>query len=340
MQYIFFKRSRILIIQTRIARNTFGDKTSAKNLAIASKVPVVIGSDEAFATPAEAEAWINDPSNPITFPVIVKAAMGGGGRGIRIVPKADDLDHMFRLASNEALNAFGDGRCFVEKYVDKPRHIEVQCLGDGTGNVIHLYDRDCSVQRRHQKVIETAPATGLSKETRENIFNDAVRLLKANNYRLVNGLIKFYSDYSILTPYSLFLRSNAGTVEFLVDRDGNHYFMEVNPRVQVEHTITEEITGIDIVQSQIMIASGKTLNEIGLSQDSIQEPTSYAMQCRVVRNGANKCTQKIGRLLLIVFLTLSYFYLLRRRQLKTHLLISGLTLVPSMSFGCLVDLAL
>ena len=183
--------------------------------------------------------------------------MGGGGRGIRIVPTAEDLEPMFRLASNEALNAFGDGRCFVEKYVDQPRHIEVQCLGDGTGNVIHLYDRDCSVQRRHQKVIETAPATGLSRETREKIFMDACRLLAMNNYR------------------------NAGTVEFLVDKDGQHYFMEVNPRVQVEHTITEEITGIDIVQSQIHIASGKTLPELGLTQDSIMEPTSYAMQCRV-----------------------------------------------------------
>ena len=137
--------------------------------------------------------------------------MGGGGRGIRIVPTKDDLESMFRLASNEALNAFGDGRCFVEKYVDRPRHIEVQCLGDGTGNVIHLFDRDCSVQRRHQKVIETAPATGLSRETREKIFQDACRLLALNNYR------------------------NAGTVEFLVDKDGNHFFMEVNPRVQVEH---------------------------------------------------------------------------------------------------------
>ena len=169
-------------------------------------MPVIVGSDTAFATPAEAADWINNPSNAITYPVIVKAAMGGGGRGIRIVPTANDLESMFRIASNEALNAFGDGRCFVEKYVDQPRHIEVQCLGDGTGNVIHLYDRDCSVQRRHQKVIETAPATGLSKDTRENIFRDAVRLLKANNYR------------------------NAGTVEFLVDKDGNHYFMEVNPR--------------------------------------------------------------------------------------------------------------
>jgi len=164
---------------------------------------------------------------------------------------------MFRLASNEALNAFGDGRCFVEKYVDQPRHIEVQCLGDGNGNVIHLYDRDCSVQRRHQKVIETAPATGLSRETRENIFKDACRLLAMNNYR------------------------NAGTVEFLVDKDGQHYFMEVNPRVQVEHTISEEITGVDIVQNQIKIASGMSFDDLGLTQESISEPTSYAMQCRV-----------------------------------------------------------
>lgn len=146
----------VLIPSSILNRNTFGDKTSAKNLAIATRVPVVVGSDDAFATPSEAEAWINDPANPITYPVIVKAAMGGGGRGIRIVLTANDLDEMFRLASNEALNAFGDGRCFVEKYVEKPRHIEVQCLGDGTGNVIHLYDRDCSVQRRHQKIIEVS----------------------------------------------------------------------------------------------------------------------------------------------------------------------------------------
>ncbi len=228
---------------------TFGDKTSAKELAIKgslhhivvihhsdifsvellfiesafrqihhrlpnvipANVPIITGSDSAFSTPGEAEAWINDPNNPITYPVIVKAAMGGGGRGIRIVPTASDLDVMFRLASNEALNAFGDGRCFVEKYVDRPRHIEVQCLGDGNGNVVHLYDRDCSVQRRHQKVIETAPVTGLPRETRESIFRDACRLLAMNKYR------------------------NAGTVEFLVDKNGQHYFMEVNPRVQVEH---------------------------------------------------------------------------------------------------------
>ena len=236
---------------------TFGDKTAARNVAIANKVPVVAGSKEAFATPQEAGAWISDPANNCDYPVIVKALMGGGGRGIRIVPSEKELEPMFLQASNEAANAFGDGRCFVEKYVEKPRHIEVQCLGDGTGNVIHLWDRDCSVQRRHQKVIELAPAEGLPEETRNAILSDAVRLLQSENYR------------------------NAGTVEFLVDKHGKHYFMEVNPRVQVEHTVTEEISGVDIVQSQIWIASGKTLPELGLTQDQINPPMGFAMQCRV-----------------------------------------------------------
>ncbi len=268
--------------------NMFGDKTSARNMAIASNVPVVPGSTDAFASWQEARDWIADPINKCSYPVIVKALMGGGtsmkereeevslmlfclrikrmfthhiffigGRGIRIVHTAHELEPMFLQASNEAANAFGDGRCFVEKYVERPRHIEVQCLGDGTGNVVHLWDRDCSVQRRHQKVIELAPAEGLNEETRTQILNDAVRLLSAAKYR------------------------NAGTVEFLVDKNGNHYFMEVNPRVQVEHTVTEEIVGIDIVQSQILIASGKTLPELGLTQDAIPYPKGCAMQCRV-----------------------------------------------------------
>lgn len=237
---------------------TFGDKTTARNMAIANGVPVVAGSKEAFASSEDAGIWISDPVNQCEYPVIVKALMGGGGRGIRIVPTAESLVEMFQQASNEALNAFGDGRCFVEKYVDKPRHVEVQCLGDGTGNVVHLWDRDCSVQRRHQKVIELAPAEGLKPETRQAILDDAVRLLASANYR------------------------NAGTVEFLVDKQGKHYFMEVNPRVQVEHTVTEEITGIDIVQSQILIASGKTLRELNLTQDQIAEPMGCAMQVRTL----------------------------------------------------------
>jgi len=236
---------------------TFGDKTAARNMAVAQHVPVVPGSEQAFRTVQEAKDWIEDPANKCPYPVIVKALMGGGGRGIRIVHAQQDLELMFTQASNEALNAFGDGRCFVEKYVEQPRHIEVQCLGDGTGHVVHLWDRDCSVQRRHQKVIETAPAQGVREDTRNAILADAVRLLSAAKYR------------------------NAGTVEFLVDKHGNRFFMEVNPRVQVEHTVTEEVTGIDVVQSQIMIASGKTLVDLNLTQDQIPEPTGFAMQCRV-----------------------------------------------------------
>jgi len=237
---------------------TFGNKATARKVAVDCDVPVVPGSQEAFATVQAAREWIEDPANKCDYPVIVKALMGGGGRGIRIVMTPDLLESQFTQASNEALNAVGDGRCFVEKYVLSPRHIEVQCLGDGTGDVVHLWDRDCSVQRRHQKVIEIAPAQDVPEATRAAILNDAVRMLKRENYR------------------------NAGTVEFLLDKSGQHYFMEVNPRVQVEHTVTEEVTGIDIVQSQILIASGKTLKELGLTQDAIPEPKDvFAMQCRV-----------------------------------------------------------
>lgn len=238
----------------------FGDKTAARQAAIKNKVPVVPGSEEAFPTAEEAGRWIADPANKCDYPVIVKAFMGGGGRGIRIVLTKDQLKSQFEQAANEALNAFGDGRCFVEKYVENPRHIEVQCLGDGTGNVVHLWDRDCSVQRRHQKIIELAPAEDVPEKTRASILSDSVRMLSDAKYR------------------------NAGTVEFLLDKHGGHYFMEVNPRVQVEHTVTEEVTGIDIVQNQIMIASGKTLPELGLTQDNIPEPNGVAMQ---VSNSSN-----------------------------------------------------
>ena len=227
---------------------TFGDKTAARRAAIEANVPVVAGSKEAFATADEASKWIADPANQCDYPVIVKALMGGGGRGIRIVPTPADLPAQFAQASNEAATAFGDGRCFVEKYVEQPRHIEVQCLGDGTGNVVHLWDRDCSVQRRHQKVVEIAPAEGLPEDTRSQILTNAVNLLSNAKYR------------------------NAGTVEFLVDKHGKHYFMEVNPRVQVEHTVTDNVTGIDIVQDQIMIPSGKSLEELRLTQDTIPQP--------------------------------------------------------------------
>jgi len=235
--------------------HTFGDKTSARELAIRMNVPVTPGTDEAVATSTEARNFIEGEGGP-GYPIIVKAAMGGGGRGIRVVKTAGELDLLFNQASNEALSAFGDGRCFIERFVEEPRHIEVQVIGDGTGNVVHLYDRDCSVQRRHQKVIEMAPATGLPPATRQAILDDSCRLLSEVQYK------------------------NAGTVEFLVDKEGRYYFCEVNPRVQVEHTVTEEVTGIDIVQTQMQIASGKTLEQLGLIQEKIST-SGFAMQCRV-----------------------------------------------------------
>uniref|UniRef100_A0A7S2KAA7 Pyruvate carboxylase n=2 Tax=Leptocylindrus danicus TaxID=163516 RepID=A0A7S2KAA7_9STRA len=232
--------------------SVFGDKTQARQTAERLNVPVVPGSANAVASVKEARDYIQT----IGYPVIVKAAMGGGGRGMRVVTREEDLEQLFTTASNEAYNAFGDGRMFIERFVANPRHIEVQCIGDGTGDVIHLYDRDCSVQRRHQKVIETAPALDLPPATRKSMLDDAVRLLSDVKYK------------------------NAGTVEFLVDTEGRHYFIEVNPRIQVEHTVTEEVTGVDLVQTQIKIASGQTLKSLGLTQDSISV-NGYAMQCRV-----------------------------------------------------------
>ena len=162
------------------------------------------------------------------YPVMLKAAAGGGGRGMRIVHKPEDLIAEFNSATNEAKKAFGNGDIFIEKYLECPKHIEVQVMGDKYGNIVHLYERDCSIQRRHQKVIEFTPAIALTEEQRTAICNDAIKLAKAVNYR------------------------NAGTLEFLVDKHGNHYFIEMNPRIQVEHTITEMVTGIDLVQTQIL----------------------------------------------------------------------------------------
>lgn len=166
--------------------------------------------------------------------------MGGGGKGMRVVRREEDLVPFFESASSEAAASFGDGSCFIERYIDRPRHIEVQILGDGTGNVVHLWERDCSVQRRHQKVVEIAPAWNLPSETRKALHDDAMKLTAAAKYK------------------------NAGTVEFLVDSENRHYFIEVNPRIQVEHTVTEEVTGIDLVQTQMLIAGGSTFEDLDL----------------------------------------------------------------------------
>jgi pyruvate carboxylase len=247
----------------------FGDKTKARQLAIDHGVPVVPGTEYPLEDPAAARAWCKEHG----YPVILKAAHGGGGKGMRVVLNESEIEESFALCSGEALKSFGNGEVFIERYVDRPRHIEVQILGDGT-DVVHLYDRDCSVQRRHQKVVEVAPASALPPKLRQQLFDDAVRITKAAGYRA------------------------AGTVEYLVEpKTNNHFFIEVNPRVQVEHTVTEVVTGIDIVQSQILIAGGAKLEkDLGLTQDKIGT-RGYAIQCRVTtEDPANNFQPDTGRL--------------------------------------------
>lgn len=195
-------------------------------------------------------------ADDLGFPLFVKAVAGGGGRGMRRVEDAATLRESIEAAAREAESAFGDPTVFLEKAVVEPRHIEVQILADGEGRVIHLFERDCSLQRRHQKVIELAPAPNLDPEVRERICADAVKFARQIGYR------------------------NAGTVEFLLDPAGQHVFIEMNPRIQVEHTVTEEVTDVDLVQSQLRIAAGETLDDLGLSQDTVRL-RGAALQCRI-----------------------------------------------------------
>lgn len=231
---------------------SLGDKVSARELALRADVPVVPGTDGPVERYEEVKAF----TDKYGFPVIIKAAFGGGGRGMRVVRGEAELRDSLERATSEAKSAFGNGTVFVERFLDKPKHIEVQLLGDNHGNIIHLFERDCSVQRRHQKVVEIAPAKELPSDVRDRILADAVKLAKTARYR------------------------NAGTAEFLVDQQNRHYFIEINPRIQVEHTITEEITGIDIVAAQIQIAAGATLEQLGLTQERISA-RGFAIQCRI-----------------------------------------------------------
>ncbi|KAI4086846.1 MAG: hypothetical protein LQ344_007247 [Seirophora lacunosa] len=232
--------------------NKLGDKVSARTLATSCGVPVVPGTPGPVEKFEDVKAFTDEYG----FPIIIKAAFGGGGRGMRVVREQGTLKDSFERATSEAKSAFGNGTVFVERFLDRPKHIEVQLLGDNQGNVVHLYERDCSVQRRHQKVVELAPAKDLPVDVRDAILGDAVKLASSVKYR------------------------NAGTAEFLVDQQNRYYFIEINPRIQVEHTITEEITGIDIVAAQIQIAAGATLQQLGLTQDRIST-RGYAIQCRI-----------------------------------------------------------
>lgn len=234
---------------------SLGDKVMAKETAVAAGLPVIEASEQ----PLDSVEIAREEAGRIGFPLMIKAASGGGGRGMRVLREIGELDKAYHEARSESAKAFGDDTVFLEKYLDSPKHIEVQILGDNHGNLIHLFERDCSVQRRFQKVVEVAPSTGLAQATREQLWQYALDVCRRVNY------------------------SNAGTVEFLVDKDENIYFIEVNPRIQVEHTITEQVTGVDIVRSQLHVASGCTLHgpEIAIDSQSCVECNGYAVQCRI-----------------------------------------------------------
>ena len=242
--------------------DALGDKITAKKVAQSCGVPIIESNTKKLDTLdiALAEAV------SIGYPLMLKAASGGGGRGMRIIRKADDLKLSFDSARNEALNAFGDDTMFLEKYVEDPKHIEVQIVADSHGNIRHLYERDCSVQRRHQKVVEMAPSYNLSEKVRTDLYAYAVAIATEVNY------------------------NNIGTVEFLVDKADNIFFIEVNPRIQVEHTVTEMVTGIDIVKTQIFVAAGFKLSDEQIKiygQESIAT-YGFAIQCRLTTEDPSK----------------------------------------------------
>ncbi len=250
-----------------------GDKTAARALAQRLKIPVLPGTEQAISDRDEALK----AAKAIGFPLIIKAAFGGGGRGMRVVTKAADLAHLLDEAQGEAGRAFGNPAVFLEKYIPRAKHLEVQILGDQHGNVIHLHERDCSVQRRHQKVVEVAPSFGLPEGVVAELCEAAARLAREIRY------------------------DNAGTVEFLYDLDRHEwFFIEMNPRIQVEHTVTEVITGLDLVRAQILIAQGHALHspEVGLPHQADIPRNGYAIQCRITtEDPENKFIPDYGRLI-------------------------------------------
>jgi acetyl-CoA carboxylase biotin carboxylase subunit len=251
------------------AMSRLGDKNEARKMAREADVPVVPGSAGLIETEEEAKKVAHE----IGFPVLIKASAGGGGKGMRVALNDLALNSAVQQARTEAIAAFGDGSLYLERFLDRSRHVEVQVLADHHGNVVHLWERECSVQRRHQKLIEESPAVNLPEETRTAMCEAAVRMIKMANY------------------------TNAGTVEFIVDKDNNFYFIEVNARIQVEHPVTEMVTGIDLIKSQIRIASGEPLP---FSQEEIT-CTGAAIECRInAEDPAKKfqpCPGKIERLI-------------------------------------------
>lgn len=236
--------------------NIMGNKSMAREIMKKANVPVIPGSDGLINNIEEAKI----EAKKIGYPIMIKASSGGGGKGIRIVPNESELENAYFTAKTEAKNNFGDDSVYMEKFIENPRHIEFQILADSFGNVIHLGERDCTIQRRNQKVLEEAPSIILSNELREKMGIAAVNAAKAVNY------------------------INAGTIEFLLDKHGDFYFMEMNTRIQVEHPVTEMITNVDIVKEQLNIANGK---ELSLSQDDIVIE-GHAIECRINAENPNK----------------------------------------------------
>ncbi|MDN3547127.1 acetyl-CoA carboxylase biotin carboxylase subunit [Mucilaginibacter aquaedulcis] len=255
----------VLIGPSPEAMEVMGNKLSAKAAALKYNIPMVPGTEEAITDVADAKRRAVE----VGFPILIKAAAGGGGKGMRIVEGEADFEEQMQLAVSEAVSAFGDGAVFIERYVSSPRHIEIQVLGDTHGNIVHLFERDCSVQRRHQKVIEEAPSKVLTPRIREQMGKCAVDVARSVNY------------------------TGAGTVEFIMDDDLNFYFLEMNTRLQVEHPVTELITGIDLVKEQICIARGEA---ISFKQEDLQI-RGHAIELRVyAEDPANNFLPDIGTL--------------------------------------------
>ncbi len=245
---ILEKNGLIFIGPPAAAMRAMGDKIAARKLALASGIPVVPGTTEPLESISAKSA-----ARKVGYPVMLKAAGGGGGKGMRLVRSEEEFDSCFRSSQSEVRSAFDDDRIYVEKYIEKPRHVEVQVLADSEGNVIHLGERECSVQRRHQKIIEESPSVALSGDQREQITRSAITLARSSTYR------------------------NAGTLEFILGEDGTPYFLEMNTRLQVEHPVTEMRAGIDIVREQIRIAEG---NRLSLKQSDVHL-TGHAIECRI-----------------------------------------------------------
>jgi len=255
----------ILIGPSPEAMETMGNKLSAKAAALKYNIPMVPGTDEAIDDVAVAKQRAVE----VGFPILIKAAAGGGGKGMRIVEKAEDFEEQMQLAVSEATSAFGDGAVFIERYVSSPRHIEIQVLGDTHGNIVHLFERECSVQRRHQKVVEEAPSAVLTEEIRQRMGKCAVDVARSVNY------------------------TGAGTVEFILDENLDFFFLEMNTRLQVEHPVTELITGIDLVKEQIKIAYGEKLS---FTQEDLKI-SGHAIELRVyAEDPANNFLPDIGTL--------------------------------------------